>query len=827
MKFLRIIFISSGIITVLALVLIWTLYYLASNSLPHYQKQLKSPLITNTVTISRDNYAIPYIEAKNDSDTFFGLGYAHAQDRLWQMMLLRRIAQGRLSEIIGNDGLESDMLMRSIGIYPLARSSEKKLDQNVTNYLKSYADGINFYIKQISKNSLGRGSPEFFLFTPEISPWSTTDCIAILKLVAFQSTNKAELEISRTKLLLSQIKLERYQDLFLEPPLINDTETQTMSYLKTKKIQPFNTNPDTGTKEKTSLIRKDAILSTNLSASNIFAVAPSRSATGLVLAANDPHAVLTAPSNFMLVNMKFSNGTVIGGTIPGIPAIIIGQSKKIGWGISNAHIDDIDLFIEKLNPKNKDEYFTENGLTKFKIRNEIIKIKDEKSINLIVKSTKNGPLLPSNVLGVNSIRPIGHEISISWTGLSAEDRSIESLISIMKSTTIAEAKQSLPLLTAPGQNIMLVDPKNIEIVLAGAVPKRALDHSTQGKIPSLGWQEKNSWIGTLPFYLHPKIKNPKSGIIINTNNKITDKPFPNHISYDWGDSQRIIRSTNLLNKRQFHTVSSFKELQNDTISVSARILLPLMAKNLWFGQDIEKKLQFSKLEKQALQVLSEWNGDMNQNKSEPLIFVAWLKEFQRMLMIDDLGKLYNDFSTIRPLFLERVLRNKNGASEWCDIVPTLKIETCDQIAKRSFRTTITNLKSQFGSTIDDWRWGTLHLAVHKSKILGSWPILSFFTNIIHETSGGDNTIMMSKMLNSQANQFVASYGSTLRTIYDFSNNNHSLFIVSTGQSGHFLSNHYDDQSRLWQGGQYLPIMYNINNRQGGSTATTTIKRNPN
>ena len=821
MKLLKILFIFSGILTLVVTALLSGIIYLASNSLPHYQQEIKSEDIFDTITISRDAYAIPYIKAKNNSDSFFALGYAHAQDRLWQMILLRRIAQGRLSEIVGTNGLKSDRLMRTLGIYSSAKASEKEQPEGTEELLKSYSNGVNYFIKQISENSLGRGSPEFFLFTPEISPWRPADSIALLKLLAFQSTNKAKMEIQRTRFLLTDMNPERYEDLFREPPLIGNTVNQTLSYLKAQNL-PESIDLLIENESKTQNFLIGSIPENSLSASNIFAVMPSRSATGYVLAASDPHANLTTPSNFMLVNLELSHDTITGGTIPGIPAILIGRSKSIGWGMSNAAIDDQDLFIEKVNPLDESEYYVQGGLEKFAVKKEIIRIKNEKSITLTVKNTKNGPVLSSNLLGVDLIRPKGHEISINWTGLSNKDQSLHSIMSIMLSKTIEQAKGVLPILSAPGQNILFVDQKNIELLTAGKIPKRSLNHSTQGKIPSLGWIQENTWSGYLPFDRHPKTKNPSSGIIINTNNKTTDAPFPYHLSYDWGDSQRVIRVKNLLNKRQFHTVSSFKEIQHDTVSISAKILLPLLAQDLWFGQKIDQTDKISEIEEQALKVLSKWNGNMNQNNPEPLIFVSWLREFQRMVMIDDVGYLYDTYYKIRPLFLERVLRNKNGADAWCDIVQTSSKETCEQIAKRSFSIAIKKLQNQFGMMPNDWRWGETHLAIHKSPIIGSWPILSFLTNLVHEVSGGDNTIMMSKMMSSQSNQFIASYGSTLRAIFDFSNNDHSLFIISTGQSGHFLSPHYDDQSQLWQREQYIPIKYDIADRQGGSTATTNL-----
>ena len=803
--------------------IVGVIYYLASNSLPQYNQQLESMAISKPLTIVRDSYAIPYIKAQNDQDSFFALGYAHAQDRLWQMILLRRIAQGRLSEILGPKALKGDILMKTLSIYENAQRSEKHQTKNIMTLLNSYSSGINTYIRQISEMGLGRGGPEFFIFSSKISPWQPADSIAVLKLIAYLSTNKASLEVLRTQLMLTKISSDRMNDLFGEPPFINNQTSQTISYLRKNNYLNNNLKKTADKKASRGNFSKTwnpQPIESSLAASNIFAVMPFRSATGATLAASDPHSALSAPSNFMLVSLNLPSGNVIGGTIPGIPAILIGRGENIGWGISSAEIDDQDLFIEKINPENQLEYFTEKGLEKFFSKSEIIKIKGEQSITVDIKHTKNGPILPLNSLGVQAIRPKGHEISINWTGLSTKDRSIEALISIMMSQSIADVQQKLPLLTAPGQNILLVNKETISIVTAGAIPERNKNHTTRGKIPSLGWKDSNAWIGTLPFEKNPKVKNPESGIVVNTNNKTTNADFPNHVSYDWGDSQRIIRATNLLLKRQFHTVSSFKEIQTDTVSVSAKILLPLLAKHLWFSPDSNQEFNLTELEVTALEILSSWNGDMNQNRSEPLIYISWLNEFQRMIMRDQLGGLYDNITNIRPLFLERVLRNTNGASEWCDIVQTSPRETCKDIAKNALTAAVEKLDKKYGSKINAWRWGEAHFAVHKPQIAGSWPILSFFTNIVHEISGGDNTLMMSRNLNSTKDQFIASHGSTLRAIYDFSQNGVSLFITSTGQSGHFLSQYYDDQSVLWQQEQYIPMV--LNKTHLDKTAPTTV-----
>ncbi len=823
MRFLRYIFVLCGILTLVVIIVSGIIYYLIANSLPDYSLQLKSNKISDNTEIIRDSYAIPHIYGTSDADVFFALGYAHAQDRLWQMVVKRRTVQGTLSELFGGKTVDSDILMRTLNLYELAKIASNSLSQESQKVLEAYSNGVNMHLNSIVKKGLGRGSPEFFLFPPKISPWKPYDSIAILKLLAFQSTDKALQEVIKTRLLMSNISAERLNDLFSEPPLITFQESETSQF--------FLKDWDWYDKDKQKTLIQDDVasilldLSTTaekISASNIFAVMPKRSATNNTLAASDPHTELSAPSEYYLANLNLKNGPVIGATLPGIPAILIGKSKKIGWGLSNAFIDDQDLYIEKLNPENPKQYLTESGPLNFIEKREIIKIKGGNSLTIRIRSTKNGPILPKTAFGIKEITPDDHEISLSWTGFEKNDKSLESLISLTQAENINDAHENFHSYIAPGRNLMLVDKNNIMMKTIGKVPKRSSSNSAKGKFPSLGWQEKNSWQGFFPFQNNPIIKNPESGVIINTNNKITDQSFPNHISFDWGDSQRIIRVKDLIRKRRFHTVESFVGIQTDAISISARILLPLLAKNLWFHENSNTESDFNQLKIRALKLLSEWNGDMNKNNSEPLLYTAWVRAFQNLITSDNLGVKPNETSTIRPLFLERVLRNVNGAEEWCDIQQTEIIETCNDISSRSLDMALRHLKTQFGPDISGWRWGDAHTAFHRSNTLGKIPFLSFFANIIHETSGGDNTILMTRMSASFKNPYMATYGSAVRAIYDFSEANKSIFILSTGQSGHILSRHYDDQSLIWQQQQYLPMIDNKNLISGGSMGYTTI-----
>jgi penicillin amidase len=303
----------------------------------------------------------------------------------------------------------------------------------------------------------------------------------------------------------------------------------------------------------------------------------------------------------------------------------------------------------------------------------------------------------------------------------------------------------------------------------------------------------------------PEIEIRNNGVIYNTNNKLSNSKFPLHISYDLVDNHRFFRMQNLFDKREYHTLESFKEIQIDNISPSARILIPLLAKNLWYSQVLEIDNKFLNLRKEAIDLLAEWNGEMSIYLPQPLIFYTWAAQFQKMVMQDEIGKNVNWFNSINSNFLERVLRNIDGASEWCDIKQTTKLETCEEISLNALDNALVTISNKYGQDTKKWLWGNFHKAYFFDKVLGKYPIISYLTNIVFEVSGGDDTLSMNRAINSTNNNYKVNYGSTLRIIIDFSDNDAFFFSVPTGQSGHFLSKHYDDFTNLWFRNEYVKI----------------------
>ncbi|MEX0371295.1 MAG: penicillin acylase family protein, partial [Tateyamaria sp.] len=540
-------------------------------------------------------------------------------------------------------------------------------------------------------------------------------------------------------------------------------------------------------------------------ASNAWAAAAARSASGGTLLANDPHLGFSAPAIWYLARLELRTGGVIGGTIPGMPVVLTGRSDRLGWGLTTAYVDDQDVFIEELNPDNPAQYRTPTGWSDFESRDSILKIADADPVTLTLRWTDNGPVLPGSFRNLGAVTPPGHVAALSWTVLSPRDTSLTAALGIMKAQTVAEAITAGEAYIAPAQNITLVDRGSIAMKTIGAIPKRNEAHQSQGRLPSLGWRAENRWQGRMPYPSNPGFVSPVGGILGNTNNKTVDRPFPNHVSFSWGDTQRVQRWRRLMQAREVHTRDSFIEAQLDTVSFTARSLLPLIGAELWFTGEAAPAGTPERQRQRALALLAEWNGEMNEHWPEPLIYAAWLRKLQDRLIRDELGPMADALTHVEPLFIERVFRDVDGAAIWCDVRQSAPVETCPDMARLALDDALLDINETWGTQLESLRWGDAHQATHDHQVLGEVPILRYFVNIRQSTSGGDNTLLRGLTKGTGPDPFHNVHGAGYRGVYDFADPNSSVFVISTGQSGHFLSRHYDDLAQLWRRGEYIPM----------------------
>ncbi|WP_425050465.1 penicillin acylase family protein [Psychromarinibacter sp. S121] len=789
-------------------------YYMASRSLPDYDATVEVDGLTAAVEIVRDHADVPHIFGANDADVYFGLGYAHAQDRLWQMMMLRRTAQGRLSEIFGRRTFRFDELMRRLDIYNLAVRSVEVQDDATMEALRAYSAGVNARLTEVNESALGRGAPEFFLFSPEIAPWAPADSIALVKLMGLRLSSHIAEEVlrARTSLLLPE---DRLRDILPDSPgagiaalpeyasLFPGVETFADVAPETDPLAPYPPRGLAG-------------------ASNAWATAPSRAASGGTLLANDPHLGFSAPSTWYLARMEFGAGGVIGGSIPGIPALMVGRSQHFGWGITSSYLDDQDLYVEELNPDNPNEVRTPEGFAPMETRNTIIRVKDEAPVTISLQWTDNGPVIPGHHYGLAAITPPGHVMSLAWTALSPEDTSMTAAIRLMQARSVEEGLEAGALYMAPSQNLTLADGDSIAMKTVGVMPRRDANHQTFGRIPSPGWVPENRWQGWMNYAANPEFIDPAGGILGNTNNKTVNRPFPNHVSYHWGDTQRIQRWRRLMQAREVHTRESFIEAQLDTVSYSARSLLPLVAADLWYSDEAAPAGTPERRRQEALELLANWNGEMNEHMPEPLIYAAWMRALQDRLIRDEIGSLAREYTHVDPVFIERVFRDVNGAGVWCNVIQSTSTETCTEIARRALDDALVWIAESYGGSLESLRWGDAHEATHDHTVLGDVPLLSWIVNIRQSTSGGDQTLMRGLTSGTGTNPFENVHGAGYRGVYDFADPDSSVFIIATGQSGHPLSRHYDDLGELWRRGEYIPMSLDPELARAAAVGITTL-----
>ena len=790
-------------------------WYVLSRSLPEYSKTVQLEQLIAPVEIVRDTANVPHIFGKNDHDTLFALGYAHAQDRLWQMTMLRRTAQGRLSELFGEATLPIDMTVRRLAIYSAARQSLSALRPDTLAKLDAYALGVNARLREINESALGRGAPEFFIFSNAISPWTAADSLAIVKLMGIQLSSHLHQEVLRARASLV-LEGDRIKDLL--PDMPGNSQADLIDFTRLfPELSPI----------KTSSAREHSALSpfkpiALAGASNAWAALPGRSATRGTLLANDPHLELTAPSIWYLARLELSTGGVIGGTIPGLPLVLVGRSTKLGWGLTSSNLDDTDVFIEKLNPLDPSEYKTPQGYKPFVKKQSIVRIKDKSPVTLEMFWTENGPVLPGSHANLETVTPAGHVTSVAWTLLSSQDTSIEAGFDLMAAQSVQEGLVASRAFVAPSQILTLADSKQIAMRTIGALPKRDPRHQSKGRLPSAGWLAQNRWQGVFDPSVNPVFLNPASGVLGHTNNKYTDRSFPEHISFDWGDSQRVQRMTRLLQTREAHTRDSFIEAQLDSVSPTARTLLALIGGELWYQSQSVPTDSPAGRRQTALDLLANWNGEMNEHLPEPLIYAAWLRALHKRLIVDELGPLHEAFTHAEPLFIERVFRDVAGAGIWCDVAQSRRQESCAEMSRLALDDALAELVATYGSEITALRWGEAHQATHDHPVLGDVPILKWFVNIRQSTSGGDHTLQRGKTSGTGPNPYLNVHAGGYRGVYDFADPDSSVFIISTGQSGHPLSRHYDNLGKLWRRGEYVPMTLDETLARAGATGVTTL-----
>jgi penicillin amidase len=748
-------------------------YFYLRLSLPQVAGEIELAGLEAPVEVLRDAHGIPHIFARSESDAQFALGFVHAQDRLWQLEMNRRIGAGRMAEVLGPAALDTDRFLRTLGVRRVAAANVRNLDAESRKLLGAYAAGVNAFLQ--SRAVL---PPEFWILRVNPEPWSEVDSAAWAKMMAWDLGGNWRSELLRLQL-ASRLPTAAIQE-FL-PPYPGDAAP---------KLPDLRQFYGVLQKEPAQVSAAQSMVG----ASNSWAVSGARSTSGKPLLANDPHLGLTAPNVWYFAHLHAPGLDAIGATLPGVPGIIIGRNERIAWGTTNTGPDVQDLYLEKLDAGGG--YLAPDGPRPFVVLRETIKVKGAEDAQLTIRTSRHGPVISDVVQSALDATPRGHALARAWTALADDDTSLAAFLKLARAKNWKQFVDATRSLQVPQQNLSYADVEgNIGFIAPGRIPVRKRENRLHGLAPVPGWDARYDWTGFIPFDQLPRAFNPPSGKIVTANHKIVPPRYPHHITSEWDAPYRARRIEELLEQMPMHDRASFARMQADVVSLAARELLPRMVAIQGTSMEADDVLKW----------LAAWDGTMSPERPEPLIFNAWWREFARALYADELGPAFRGQWRPRALFVDQVLRNSD--SPWCDDVRTPRVETCDEILGASLEKALADLRRRYGDDPARWSWGDAHEARLRHRPLSRSTWLRGAFDIAVPSGGDGYTINRGEMdYSDEAEPYANRHASSLRAIYDLADPQASVFIHPGGQSGNPFSPHYRSFTPLWARGDYVPMI---------------------
>lgn len=777
--------------------------------------------LKSQVKVYFDDFGVPQVFAQNQDDAYFTEGYMHAQDRLWQMDLNRRVAEGRLSEIFGSSVIEFDKLFRTIGIHRFAYNWYSGISPESKKILESYTAGVNKFI-EMHYNNL---PVEFDALNYKPDPWKPENSLMLARMMGWdlniawytdyimgEVLNKTGIE--KTSLIFPDTNITIYKK-----PLEDEVDSTSE---KDKKEIGLLGNENSSYLSQVAFLGKGFFemnqsyrkyFNNNVShvGSNSWVVSGSRSLTGKPLLANDPHLALQTPSRWYEIYLKGGSLDVRGMSFPGIPGIVIGNNKFISWGLTNLMNDDNDFVILKKDSADSKKYIYNNQSVSMDSIVEKIFVKDTLETIYIVRTTKIGPVISDlKVKGFadmteNPDDPYKDKLmTFRWTGFEQSDE-IKCFYGINTAKNWDDFKNALKDFCVPAQNFIYADIYgNIGYRAGGKIPIRKTNVYNSYIFPG---EDELSWTGFIDFDKMPEVYNPPEGYIITANTDpfswMKDKKDKYYISYLWEPSSRYNRIKQFIDSKTVFDLEDFKLLQNSYESPYAKEL----TKNI--HNDIhDNSFSDDKDVNWAVDRFKNWNGEINKNESIGTVYNTYLVFLVKNIFEDELGKnIFNDFISIQNIpyrALEILMKQPNNI--WFDNINSKAVETRADIVKISITQAIEFLKTKFtNKDINTWNWGSLHNVKFRHP-MGFVETLDKTFNIGPFEVGGDQTSVnnteyrFSDVINN--GKFDVVVGASMRMLINLDDIEHSLTINTTGQSGQPINKHYSDQSRMWSYGDY-------------------------
>ncbi len=751
-------------IVIVVFILAIGLYLFLRNSLATIEGKLNVTGLISEVQVIRDDKGIPKIIAQNESDLYRAQGFIHAQDRLFQMDLARRQASGRLSEVVGKAAIEND---KKFLIFSLRRAAEKSYEiysEEAKKVLQNYADGVNAYIEYAkSKNKLPY---EFTLLGYQPEQWTPIDSLTIGKYMAYDLGGHWSYQ-AFNNWTLNHLGVEKFKEL-------NSIAVQEDKDIE--EIIKVNQNQSALIDEKTALYETPHIDN----GSNNWVVSGNKTESGKPLLADDPHLSLSTPSIWYQMSLQAPSVHVSGVIFAGIPGIILGNNEDIAWGVTNYGPDVQDLYIEKQNPQNKNQFEYDGEYYDAEVVKYDLKVKGQESIPYEIIYTKNGPVI-SDILKVENKALTGNTLfSMRWTA-NEPTKELEAILTLNKAKDWDSFEKGLEEFKAPAQNFVFADNKgNIAFKSNGSIPIRKKGN---GVLPVPGYLSEYSWSGYIPFNELPEINNPESGFIATANTNTTPE-YDRFVSNVWSQPYRKARIDEVLNSKNKLTYQDMQSLQMDIKNLYAEEFLDKMIENT----------DKNEIKKEVFDILSNWNRNDDKDLAAPLIFHNWMIKLREVTFRDEMDKNVYKFMPHKEHYSDELLRKvllrgedsliyRNGIKH---TLTTSLSETIDDLTKKH------------GSDISKWKWGNGHKLSFKHSLTTAVPILGVFLNPKEIPISGSRITVQAA---SQNEQGLVNHGASWRYVYDFKDDS-GYHIVGPGQSGHFMSSFYKNQVENWANGTY-------------------------
>jgi penicillin amidase len=750
------------------------LNHIKTRALPDYNEDIDLAGLRAPVSVFRDSMGIPHIYAESGEDLYRTVGYVMAQDRMWQMDLLRRITTGRLSEVLDPGLVEADRLFRALDFSSKSQVVIAATDPEILLQLEAFTDGINQYITRKQKKL----SFEFSMLGYKPETWTLVHTCNLIGYMAWDLSSGWH-----TDMALYKLQQTVSDTLFRE--LLPD-----LSYQEIPVFPEFmSTNPALELQSALS----DAIGIVDqlglqvFEASNNWAVSGQRSETGMPMMANDMHLGLMSPGIWYQMHHVIEGKlNVTGVCLPGAPFVVAGHNEDIGWGMTNVAVDDLDFYLETINPADSNQYLLDGRWMDMRIVKEEIPVKGaEEPAVRINRYTHRGPV-------ISEFRDVKDKVmSMSWQG-NAMSNELRTTYLLNRATNWGEFREALRTFNSVNQNVVYADRNgNIGLQTSAGVPIR---HSG-GILVYPGDTSLYDWQGIVPFEELPYSYNPDCGYVSSANNKTVGEDYPYYIGTWFSQPWRIGRIREMLEEKERFGTEDFKRMLRDQRSHLAMHMTPLYLEALEVLADGEHQ--------QARQMLANWNYDMHVHSPAALLFDIMWMELHRAMYQDELGDQYSllAYNSIAANHIERT--RTTGQSLWCDNVNTPDIrESFHDNIRTAFIQSVDTLTSMYGSDMSTWEWGALH-KVALIHPLGSVPIVEKLFKVNrgpYPIGGSSHTVCPYSY--PRGSSFVADHGASERHIFLTADWDRSLTVIPTGTSGIPASPHYLDQTELYVNNQF-------------------------